>query len=154
MVTRFRVRNIVTGQTSDIALDAGEKFEEVDLDIHQMKLSYIDGETYRLHGPVELRAVRALQGRPRRQRRLHEPDDDFEVEITFYDGKPVGVTLPILVERTITYCEPGVKGDTSGKTFKPATLDTGIEVNVPLFCEIGTKIKLDTRDGTFAERVK
>jgi len=47
-----------------------------------------------------------------------------------------------------------VKGDTSGKTFKPATLDTGIEVSVPLFCDIGTRIKLDTRDGSFAERVK
>jgi elongation factor P len=47
-----------------------------------------------------------------------------------------------------------VKGDTSGKSFKPATLDTGIEVNVPLFCDIGTKIMIDTRDGSFAERVK
>ena len=80
------------------------------------------------------------------------PDDDVEVEVTFYEGKPVGIELPIAVERVITYCEPGVKGDTSGKTTKPATLDTGFVVNVPLFCDIGTKIKLDTRDGTFIER--
>ena len=82
------------------------------------------------------------------------PEDDLEVEITFYEGKPVGVTLPINVVRTITYCEPGIKGDTSGKSFKPATLDTGIEISVPLFCDIGTKIILDTRDGSFVERAK
>ena len=50
--------------------------------------------------------------------------------------------------------EPGIKGDTSGKAVKPATLDTGIEISVPLFCDIGTKVKVDTRDGTFIERVK
>jgi len=64
------------------------------------------------------------------------------------------LTLPTLVDRTITYCEPGLKGDTTGKAFKKATLDTGLVVDVPLFCEIGTKIKLDTRDGSFAERTK
>ena len=80
--------------------------------------------------------------------------DEFTLELTFYNGKPVGVTLPILVEREITYCEPGIRGDTSGNATKSATLDTGLEVQVPLFCTIGTKIKLDTRDGTFAERSK
>jgi len=154
MVTRFRVRNIVTGQTSDIALDAGEKFEEVDLDIHQMKLSFVDGDTFVFMDQTSYEQYELTRDDLGDNTGYMSPDDDFELEITFYDGKPVGVTLPILVERTITYCEPGVKGDTSGKTFKPATLDTGIEVNVPLFCEIGTKIKLDTRDGTFAERVK
>ncbi|HOC30488.1 MAG TPA: elongation factor P, partial [Treponemataceae bacterium] len=80
--------------------------------------------------------------------------DEFTVELTFYDGKPVGVKTPIQVVREITYCEPGVKGDTSGKATKAATLDTGFVVQVPLFCDIGTKIMLDTRDGTFTERAK
>jgi elongation factor P len=154
MVTRFRVRNIVTGQTSDVALDSGEKFEEVDLDIHQMKLSYVDGETYIFMDQESFEQYELSKDDLGDNAGYMSPDDDFEVEITFYEGKPVGVTLPILVDRTITYCEPGIKGDTSGKSFKPATLDTGISVQVPLFCDIGTKIKLDTRDGTFAERVK
>ncbi len=154
MVTRFRVRNIVTGQTSDVALDAGEKFEEVDLDIHQMKLSYIDGDTYVFMDQNTYEQYELSKDDLGENAGYLSPDDDFEVEITFYEGRPVGVTLPIIVERTIAYCEPGVKGDTSGKTFKPATLDTGIEVNVPLFCEIGTRIKIDTRDGTFVERAK
>jgi len=154
MVTRFRVRNIVTGQTQDVALDSGEKFEEVDLDIHQMKLSYIDGDTYVFMDQESFEQYELAKDDLGDNAGYISPDDDYEVEITFYEGKPVGVTLPILIERTITYCEPGVKGDTSGKTFKPATLDTGIEVAVPLFCDIGTKIKVDTRDGSFAERVK
>jgi elongation factor P len=154
MVTRFRVKNIVSGQTSDIALDAGEKFDEVDLDIHQMKLSYIDGDNYVFMDQETFEQYELAKEDLGDNAGYMSPDDDFPLEITFYENKPVGVTLPILVERTITYCEPGVKGDTSGKTFKPATLDTGIEVSVPLFCEIGTRIKLDTRDGTFSERVK
>ncbi len=154
MVTRFRVRNIVTGQTSDVALDAGEKFEEVDLDIHQMKLSYIDADTYVFMDQESFEQYELSKEDLGDNAGYISPDDDYEVEITFYEGKPVGVTLPILIERTITYCEPGVKGDTSGKATKTATLDTGFEVQVPLFCDIGTKIKLDTRDGSFAERSK
>lgn len=154
MVTRLRVKNIVTGQTSDVGLDAGEKFEEVDLDIHQMKLSYVDGDTWVFMDQSSFEQYELSKDDVGDNAGYITPDDDMEVEITFYEGKPVGMTLPIAVERVITYCEPGVKGDTSGKTFKPATLDTGISVNVPLFCDIGTKIKLDTRDGSFIERAK
>jgi Translation elongation factor P (EF-P)/translation initiation factor 5A (eIF-5A) len=154
MTTRFRVKNIVTGQTQDIACDAGEKFEEVDLDIFQMKLSYIDGDTYVFMEQETFEQYEIAKEDLGDAAGYISPDDDYPIEITFYDGKPVGVTPPILVDRVITYCEPGIKGDTSGKSFKPATLDTGIQVSVPLFCDIGTKIKIDTRDGTFVERAK
>ena len=154
MVRKMRVKNIVTGQTSDLALDMGEKFEDVQLDILAMKLSYIDGETYVFMEQTTFEQYEIAKEDLGDNVGYMTAEDDLEVEITFYDGKPVGVTLPINVVRTITYCEPGVKGDTSGKTFKPATLDTGIEVSVPLFCDIGTKIILDTRDGSFVERAK
>jgi elongation factor P len=154
MVTRMRVKNIVTGQTSDVGLDAGEKFEEVDMDVHEMKLSYIDGETFVFMDQTSFEQYELSKEDLGDNAGYITPDDDFTVEITFYEGKPVGVTLPIAIDRVITYCEPGIKGDTSGKSFKPATLDTGITVSVPLFCEIGTKIKLDTRDGSFIERTK
>ena len=62
--------------------------------------------------------------------------------------------MPVQVTRTVTYTEPGVKGDTSGKSLKPATLDTGIEVRVPLFISDGERIVIDTRDGSFVERAK
>ena len=84
----------------------------------------------------------------------HIGTGDVEIEITFYEGEPVGIVLPVNVTRTITYCEPGVKGDTSGKSLKPATLDTGIEVRVPLFINSEERIVIDTRDGSFVERAK
>ncbi len=154
MVTKIRVKNIVTGQTMDLGLDSGEKFEEVDLDHLEMKLSYIDGETYVFMEQTTFEQYELTKEDMGDNAGYITPEDDVLVTVTFYEGKPVGMVLPIAVVRTITYCEPGMKGDTSGKTFKPATLDTGIEVSVPLFCDIGTRINLDTRDGTFIERAK
>lgn len=154
MVYRMRIKNIVTGQTMDAGFDSSEKFQEADLDIHQVKLSYIDGETYNF-----------MEDETYEQFEIQKDDlgdnvnylmagDEFPVELTFFNEKPVGVSLPVLVTRTITYCEPGIRGDTSGKATKSATLDSGFEVQVPLFCEIGTRIMLDTRDGSFSERAK
>ncbi|MCK9170613.1 MAG: elongation factor P [Treponema sp.] len=154
MVTRLRVKDVVTGQTQDLGLDAGEKFDEVDLDEKTMKLSYIDGDDFVFQDQEtwdELRMSREDLGD---SAGYVSPDDDVDIAITFYNEKPVGVKLPVNVTRRITYCEPGVKGNTSGKTTKPATLDTGIEVNVPLFIDSGERIVIDTRDGSFVERAK
>ncbi|MFA6856015.1 MAG: elongation factor P [Treponema sp.] len=154
MVTRLRVKNVVTGQTQDLGLDAGEKFDEVDLDEKTMKLSYIDGDDFVFQDQEtwdELRMSREDLGD---NAGYVSPDDDVDIVITFYNEKPVGVKLPVNVTRKITYCEPGVKGNTSGKTTKPATIDTGIEVNVPLFIDSGERIVIDTRDGSFVERAK
>ena len=154
MVTKLRVKNIVTGQTMDLGLDAGEKFDEVDLDFHKTRLSYIDGDTYVFMDQETYEQFELAKDDVGDNAGYITPDDEIDVDITFYEGKPVGIKLPINVVRTITYCEPGVKGDTSGKTTKPATLDTGITVNVPLFCDTDEKIVVDTRDGTFVERAK
>jgi elongation factor P len=154
MISKIRVKNIITGQTMDLALDMNEKFEDIELDLHVMKLSYIDDQTYVFMEQETFEQFELSKEDLGDNAGYLSPDDDTEVEITFYEGKPVGVQLPIAIERTIQYCEPGIKGDTSGKSMKPATLDTGITVNVPLFCDIGTKIKVDTRDGSFIERVK
>ncbi|PKL08833.1 MAG: elongation factor P [Spirochaetae bacterium HGW-Spirochaetae-7] len=154
MVTKLRVKNLLTGGTSDLGLDSGEKFEEVSMDMHKMKLSYIDGETFVFLDQESFEQYELSKEDLGDNAGYITPDDDFDVEITFYEGKPVGIVLPIAIDRTITYCEPGIKGDTSGKSTKPATLDSGYTVQVPLFCEIGTKIKFDTRDGSFIERVK
>ncbi len=152
LVTKLRVKNLLTGQTMDLGLDAGEKFNEVDLDKLKMKLSYLDGDNYVFMEQSTYEQYELSKEDMGDAVNYMTPDDDIEVEVTFYEGKPVGIELPIAVEREITYCEPGIKGDTSGKSMKPATLDTGFVVNVPLFCDIGTRIKLDTRDGTFIER--
>ena len=154
MVYRLRIKNIVSGQTMDVGFDSSEKFQECDLDLHKVKLSYIDGETYVFMEEETYEQFEIAKEDLGDNVNYLMAGDEFVLELTFYNGKPVGVTLPILVDREITYCEPGIRGDTSGNATKSATLDTGFEVQVPLFCTIGTKIKLDTRDGTFAERSK
>jgi elongation factor P len=154
MVTKLRVKNLLTGGTQDLGLDSGEKFEEPALDIHTMKLSYIDGDTYVFMDQESYEQFEIPKKDLGDNAGYIMPDDEFDIEITFYENRPVGIVVPIAVVREITYCEPGIKGDTSGKATKPATLDTGITVQVPLFCEIGTKIKLDTRDSSFIERAK
>lgn len=151
-VKKMRVKNIVTGQTSELGLDMGEKFEEEHLDYHKMKLSYIDGDTWIFMDQESFEQYELTKEDLGDNAGYMTPEDDFELEVAFFNEKPVSVTLPTAIVRTITYCEPGIKGDTSGKSFKPATLDSGIEVSVPLFCEIGTKIRIDTRDGSFIER--
>jgi elongation factor P len=75
-------------------------------------------------------------------------------EVVFYDGKPISVELPTTVVREITYTEPAVKGDTSGKVLKPAKISTGFEIPVPLFVDIGDKIEIDTRTGEYKSRAK
>ena len=71
-----------------------------------------------------------------------------------YEGKPIGIELPTSVEFEITYTEPGVKGDTVSSTTKPATIETGATINVPLFVNMGDRVKVDTRNGNYIERVK
>ncbi|NLM00364.1 MAG: elongation factor P [Treponema sp.] len=153
-VTQLRVKNILTGTTMDLGLDAGEKFEEVLLEEKTMRLSYIDGEDYVFMDQETFEQIHLTKEDLGDNAGYISPEDDIDIKITFYNDESVGVNPPTNVVRTITYCEPGVRGNTTGKTFKPATLDTGIEVNVPLFIEEGEKILIDTRDGTFVERAK
>jgi elongation factor P len=80
-------------------------------------------------------------------------EDGMSVEVVFYDGKAISVELPTSVEREITWTEPAVKGDTSGKVLKPAKIATGFEVPVPLFVNQGDKIEIDTRTGEYRKRV-
>jgi elongation factor P len=154
MVYRLRIKNIVTNQTMDVGFDSAEKFNEVQLDFHKVKLSYMDGDNYVFMEEETFEQFELTAEDVGDNSNYLAPGDDFVLEITFYEGKPVGLSLPILVDREITYCEPGLKGDTSGKASKAATLDTGYVVQVPLFCDIGTKVRIDTRDGSFSERVK
>ncbi|HBY35125.1 MAG TPA: elongation factor P, partial [Delftia acidovorans] len=80
-------------------------------------------------------------------------EDNMPVEVVFYDGKAISCELPTSVEREITWTEPAVKGDTSGKVLKPAKIATGFEVPVPLFVSQGDKIEIDTRTGEYRKRV-
>jgi elongation factor P len=81
-------------------------------------------------------------------------DDGMPVEVVFYDGKAISVEMPNSVVREVIYTEPAVKGDTSGKVMKPAKINTGFELPVPIFVATGDKIEIDTRTGEYKNRVK
>jgi len=80
--------------------------------------------------------------------------DGTEVDVMLFEGRPIGVTPPNFVQLLVTETEPGFKGDTSSNTTKPATCETGLQVNVPLFVNAGDRLKVDTRTGDYVERVK
>ena len=84
---------------------------------------------------------------------VHYLEEGLPCELTLYEGKPISVELPNSVVREITYTEPAVRGDTSGKVLKPAKLASGMEVQVPLFVATGDKIEIDTRNGEYRRRV-
>ena len=84
---------------------------------------------------------------------LNYLEESMPVEVVFYDGRAISVELPTVIVREITYTEPAVRGDTSGKVLKPAKINTGYELNVPLFCAIGDKIEIDTRTNEYRSRV-
>lgn len=151
-VTQLRVKNLLTGTTAAAAYRLSDNFEEIELDVKKMNFQYNTGDTFHF-----------MDNETYEQSEIEREDlgdapnfiwEGMDVEIVFYEGKPVSVKLPILVDRQVVYCEPGVKGDTSGRSLKPAKLDTGYDIMIPLFCDIGEWIRVDTRDGTYKERVK
>jgi elongation factor P len=85
---------------------------------------------------------------------LNYLDDGMQMEVVFYDGKAISVDMPNSVVREVIYTEPAIKGDTSGKVMKPAKINTGFEIPVPIFVAIGDKIEIDTRTGEYRARVK
>jgi elongation factor P len=84
---------------------------------------------------------------------MHYLEEGMPVEVVFYDGRAISIELPTMLVREIIYTEPAVRGDTSGKVMKPAKINTGHELPVPLFCAIGDKIEIDTRTGEYRSRV-
>lgn len=81
-------------------------------------------------------------------------EDGMAAEAVFYEGRAISIELPTILVREVTYTEPAVKGDTSGKVMKPAKIATGYELSVPAFVESGDKIEIDTRTGEYRNRVK
>ncbi|WDI36921.1 elongation factor P [Entomospira culicis] len=151
-VMKLKIRNLLTGQISEGVYKAADKVEEINLDLRPMQYSYNDGNDYvfmdmESYDQVEIPVEQLGDA-------VYFLEDNMEIEIAFYEGRAVTVKLPINIVREITETEPGIKGDTSGKSLKRAKIASGYELMVPLFCEIGTKIKIDTRDGSYVERVK
>jgi len=150
-LVRLKVRNLLTGAVFEKTFKAGDKFKEPD--IQYVPASYLysdnDGSHFMDQESFEtLTLTDVMLGNAR--------DYLIEgaiVELTKYNGNPIGLELPLNVELTVAHTEPGVKGDSSsGTVTKPATLETGLEIRVPLFIKEGEKVKVSTETGEFGGR--
>ena len=150
-VVKMKMKNLLTGSGQETVYKADDKFDVVILERREVTYSYFADALYTFmdadYNQFEVEAENMGDA-------LNYIEDGMGCEVVFYEGRAISVELPNSVVREITYTEPGVKGDTSGKVLKPAKINTGYEVAVPLFCEIGDKIEIDTRTGEYKNRVK
>lgn len=148
---RTRLKNVKTGATVERTFRAGEKLERATVDNRQMSMLYNDDEGYHFMDAETFENVtlqRDIIGDP-----ADFLKDGMMVDVQVHDGVPIGVDLPAHVELKIEQTDPGFKGDTATGTTKPATLETGAVVNVPLFVNPGDVIRIDTRDRRYIGRV-
>jgi len=150
-LVRLKVRNLLTNAVFEKTFKAGEKFREPDLQLVPVSYLYSDGngshfldqesfETLTLAEDVVGSALEFLK-------------EGTLLELLKYNGNPIGLELPMFVELDVASTEPGVRGDSSsGSVTKPATLETGLEIRVPLFIKEGEKVRVSTQTGEFAGR--
>ena len=149
-VVKMKLRNLLSGTGTETIYRADEKFETIQLDKKEVSYSYFSDPMYVfMDGEFNQYEVeKESMGDA-----LNYLEEGLECEITFYEGRAIAVEMPNTVVREVTYTEPAVKGDTSGKVLKPAKLSTGFEVPVPLFVNTGDRIEIDTRTGEYKRRV-
>lgn len=147
---RTKLKNVIAGTTMEKTFNPSEKVEEVSITTSEMQYLYNDGELYTFmdnntYEQVELKKEQIEDILPYLL-------DNMNVKVLSYKGNIFGVEPPTFVELEVTYTEPGIKGSTATGTTKPATVETGATFQVPLFVEIGNKIRIDTRTGEYMER--
>jgi elongation factor P len=149
--TRTKFKNLLSGAVIERNLRSGEKLEPANVEEKQMQFLYKEGEDFVFMDQTSYEQTTILATVVAEDSRFLK--DNLEVTALFFNDRPVGVTLPNFVVCKITKSEPGVKGDTSGNVTKPATLETGATINVPLFVKEGEYVRIDTRTGEYIERV-
>ena len=149
---RVKIRNLKTGRVLDKTFKSGESLEAADVIDIDMQFLYSDGEFWHFMVPENFEQHAADANAVGDAHLWLKAQDSCEV--TLYNGSPIGVTPPNFVELEITATDPGLKGDTAQGGSKPATLETGAVVKLPLFLEIGEVVRVDTRSGEYMSRVK
>ncbi len=151
-LVRAKLKNLITGSTFEENFRSGEKFDDPQLQRKDMQYLYEEDGLYNFMDQESYDQV-ALN-KDNLEDVLGYLKEQEIYQMLYFDEKPIGVTAPLFIELTVTETPPGVKGDTAqGGGNKPATLETGFVVQVPLFVNEGDVIKIDTRDGSYIERV-
>ena len=150
-VVRSKLKHVLSGKVVDRTFNSDTKVESATVDRREMQYLYHDGHAFVFMDTVsydQLNIADEIVGDAK----------DYMLEnqmalVATHDGNPLYIELPASVELEITYTEPGLQGDRSSAGTKPATLETGKQIQVPLFIEQGTRVKVDTRDGSYLGRV-
>jgi elongation factor P len=149
-VVKMKLKNLLSNSGTETVYRADEKFDLVQLERKEVTYSYFQDPAY-VFMDAEYNQIEV--DRENIGEAVHYLEEGLPCELTLYEGKPISVELPNSVVREITYTEPAVRGDTSGKVLKPAKLASGMEVQVPLFVATGDRIEIDTRNGEYRRRV-
>ena len=147
---RTKMKNMITGAVLDRTFKSGEKVDKANTEERTMQYLYQEGDMYVFMDNEtyeQLRISTEVLGE-----NVFFLLDNMEIDVMLFEQKPIGITPPTFVILEVTQTDPGFKGDTSGNTTKPATLNTGLVVQVPLFVNIGDKLKIDTRTSAYVER--
>ena len=147
---RTKLKNVQTGNTVERTFRAGESVPQANLEKRTMQHTYKDGDEYVFMDMETYEETRLNEDNL--GDRTNFLKEEMEVNVIFWDEKVLEIELPTSVVLEITDTDPGVKGDTATGGTKPATVETGAQVMVPLFISIGEKIKVDTRDGSYLGR--
>lgn len=149
---KVKLKNVRTQQSLDRTIKPADKVEEIMLEDRKLQNLYQSGDDYHFMDNTTFEEVIVSADMLGDDVRFLQ--ENLEVEGKFYDDELLKVELPIFIIAEVSHTEPGFKGDTSKAGTKPAEIDTGATIQVPLFVDIGDKIKVDTRTGEYVERVK
>lgn len=150
---RTKLKSVTTGKVVDNTFSAGHKIDDVRVETHSFQYLYPEGDTFHFMNTEDFNQI-ALQRNALDAPELLKEGEVVTILINTEDGMPLSVEMPSHVVLEVTHTEPGVKGNTATNATKPATMETGASVNVPLFISEGDKIKVETDKGTYVERVK
>jgi len=149
---RTKIKNLLSGSVVDKTFRAGEKVGKPDVKQSSMQFLYSDGDGYHFMNLESYEQIVVSEDQLGDDRLLLK--ENTVVEIVEFNGKVIGLELPNFVVLQVVETEPGMKGDTATGATKPATLETGAKINVPLFINEGDILKIDTRTGSYVERAK
>jgi len=148
-VVKMKMKNLLTESAKETVYSADDKFDQIILDRKEVNYSYFSDPMYVFmdsdYNQYEIEAESMGDA-------INYIEDNMPCEVVFYNDKAISVELPNTIVREVVYTEPAVRGDTSGKVMKPAKINTGFELPVAAFIEIGDKIEIDTRTNEFKKR--
>ncbi len=150
---RTKLKSVTNGKVIDNTFPSGRKIDEVRVETHKFQFLYPEGNTYHFMNTQDYNQI-SLEKEVLDAPDLLKEGEIVTIIINSEDEMPLSVDMPISVVLEVTHTEPGVKGNTATNATKPATVETGARVNVPLFINEGDKIKIGTEKGNYLERVK